>query len=222
MDMRSKPINPDLLRAAIARVLKMQEMEERTLQAERLSAIGDLLQAAPDAMLQIDADGRIRLMNNEAERMFGYRHEELLGQHVEILMPVPNREAHIEHRRRFFEHPTTRPMGMGLELFLRRKDGSTLPIDICLGHRRVNGQDYVIASVRDITERRRLEEGLRLATEAVEHAYECIRRDVEAAAQLQRQLLPTQMPAVVGIRFAWEYRPCAGFGRQRPEYLLAG
>jgi phosphoserine phosphatase RsbU/P len=207
-----KPINPDLLRASIARALKMQAMEERTLQAERLVAIGDLLQTAPDAILRIDADGRIRLLNEEAERMFGYRAEELLGQRVEILVPEPYREAHVEHRRRFFEHPATRPMGTRLNLVLRRKDGSELPVDICIGHRRVNGEDYVIASVCDITERRRLEEELRLATVAVEHAYECIRRDVAAAAQLQRDLLPAQLPAATGIQFAWEYRPCAGLG----------
>ncbi len=207
-----KPINPDLLRATIDRILKMREMEERALQAERLAAIGDLMQAAPDAMLQIDAGGRIRLLNKEAERMTGYRADELIGQHVEILVPEPHREAHVEHRRRYFEHPVPRPMGTGLDLSLRRKDGSTLPVEICLGHRCVNQQEYVIASIRDITERRRLEEVLRQATAAVERAFESMRRDVEAAAQLQRQLLPAQLPAVAGIRFAWEYRPCAGLG----------
>jgi sigma-B regulation protein RsbU (phosphoserine phosphatase) len=207
-----KPVNPDLLRAAIARVLKMREMEDRAHQAERLTAIGDLLQAAPDAMFQIDVDGRVRLMNEEAERMSGYSAEELLGQHVEVLLPEPYREAHVEHRLRFFERPATRPMGIGLDLFLRRKNGSTVPVDICLGYRPINQQDYVIASVRDISERRRMEEELRQATAAVERAYECIRRDVEVAAQLQRQLLPSQLPATAGIQFAWEYRPCAGLG----------
>jgi sigma-B regulation protein RsbU (phosphoserine phosphatase) len=103
-------------------------------------------------------------------------------------------------------------MGTGLELHLRRKDGSTLPVEVCLGRRRVNGQDHVIASVRDITERRRLEESLRQATAAMERAYERIRRDVEAAAKLQQQLLPAQLPAAAGIRFARGYRPCAGLG----------
>lgn len=212
VDYLLKPIDPDLLRVTIARVLKMQEMEERALQAERLAAIGDLLQAAPDAMLQVDAEGRIRLMNEEAARMFGYREDELLGQPVEMLIPESHREVHAEHRRRFFEAPTSRPMGTGLDLFLRRKDGSLLPVDICLGHRQPGGHDHVIASIRDITERRHLEDKLRQTTAAMEHAYDCIRRDVEAAAQLQRQLLPAQPPDVAGIRFAWEYHPCAGLG----------
>lgn len=207
-----KPINPDLLRASIARVLRMQELKERTLQAERLAAIGDMMQAAPDAMLEIDEEGRIRLMNEEAEKMFGYRKDELLGKQVEILLPNSFRESHVGLRRQFFEHPTTRPMGTGRDLLLCRKDGSNLPVDICLGYRLINREIYGIASVRDITERRRLEEALRLATADVERAYECIRRDVDAAAQLQRQLLPAQLPAVAGIRFAWEYRPCSGLG----------
>jgi sigma-B regulation protein RsbU (phosphoserine phosphatase) len=207
-----KPINPDVLRASITRVLKMREMEERTLQAERLAAVGDLLQAAPDAMFQIDSDGRIQLMNENAERMSGYSAAELAGQSVEILVFEPQREAHAEHRRRFFEHPLSRPMGTGLELFLRRKDDSAVPVDICLGHRRLNQQDYVIASVRDVTERRRIETALREATAAVERAYESMRRDVEAAAQLQRQLLPAQLPAVAGVRFGWEFRPSAVLG----------
>jgi len=74
-----KAINPDQLRGAIARALTIQEMEERTCQAEGLAAIGDLLQTAPDAMLRIDTDGRIHLLNAEAKRMFGYRAEILLG-----------------------------------------------------------------------------------------------------------------------------------------------
>jgi PAS domain S-box-containing protein len=207
-----KPIDPDHLRAAVTRALKMQEMAERMLQSERLTALGDLLQAAPDAMFQIDRDGRIHLMNQEAERMSGYRQEELLGLPVENLLPESYREAHVKHRSRYFEHPVTRPMGMGLDLFLCRKDGSTLPVDICLGHRRIDQEEYVIASVRDITERRHLEEELRRATAAVERAYESIRRDVQAAAELQRQLLPSRLPDVADIRFAWEFRPCAELG----------
>ena len=142
--------------------------------------------------------------------MSGYSRDELVGQPVELLVPEAQRGVHIEHRRRFAERPTTRPMGTGINLYLRRKDGSELPIDICLGHHRTSGREYTIAAVRDIAERRRLEDELRLAKEAAEHAYDRIRRDMEAAAQLQRTLLPANLPAIAGIGFAWEYHPCAG------------
>jgi phosphoserine phosphatase RsbU/P len=177
---------------------------------ESESRFHDLLETAPDAIFRIDLDGRIRLVNGHAERMTGYRREELVGQPVELLVPESHRGAHVEHRRRFAERPSTRPMGSGVNLVLRRKDSSELPVDICLGHHRANGQEYTIVAVRDITERRRLEDELRLAKEAAEHAYERIRRDVETAARLQRALLPATLPTVPGIRFAWEYHPCAG------------
>jgi PAS domain S-box-containing protein len=170
----------------------------------------DLLETAPDAICRIDTDGLIRLINGHAERMTGYRRDELIGQPVELLVPEALRAGHVEHRRRFAERPSTRPMGTGANLSLRRKDGSELPVDICLGHHRANGQEYTIAAVRDITERRRLEDELRLAKEAAEHAYERMRRDLEAAARLQRALLPATLPAVPGVHFAWEYHPCAG------------
>ena len=170
----------------------------------------DLLETAPDAIFRVDPEGRIRLVNGHAERMSGYSRDELVGQPVELLVPEAQRGVHIEHRRRFAERPTTRPMGTGINLYLRRKDGSELPIDICLGHHSTSGREYTIAAVRDITERRRLEDELRLAKEAAEHAYDRIRRDMEAAAQLQRALLPANLPAIAGIGFAWEYHPCAG------------
>ncbi|HEY7423012.1 MAG TPA: SpoIIE family protein phosphatase [Gemmataceae bacterium] len=169
----------------------------------------DLLEAAPDAIFRIDPDGRISSINEQAEKMSGYSRAELLGRPIEVLMPEHYRADHAAHVRRFFERPMTRPMGTALNLSLLRKDGGELPVDICLGHHRLNGKVYAIASVRDITERRRMEEELRLAKEAAERAYERIHQDLQVAARVQRALLPTTLPEVPGVRFAWEYRPCA-------------
>lgn len=170
----------------------------------------DLLETAPDAIFRVGVDGRIQLVNGNAERMSGYSREELIGQPIEILVPEAIRGPHVAYRQSFARNPATRPMGSRANLNLQRKDGSEVPIDICLGHHRSSDQEYTIAAVRDVTERRRLEHELRLAKEAAEHAYERIRRDMEAAARLQRALLPSASPDAPGVEFAWEYQPCAG------------
>jgi sigma-B regulation protein RsbU (phosphoserine phosphatase) len=168
-----------------------------------------LMETMPDAILQIDADGAIRLVNEQAEKLSRYRRDELLGRPVEVLVPERYREAHVGRRRAFFEQSAARPMGSGLDLVLRRKDGTELPVDICLGQLREGDRPYVLAALRDVTERRRMQEELRLAKEAAERAYQRVRQDVEAAAHVQRALLPAALPAAEGVKFAWQYRPCA-------------
>ena len=114
----------------------------------------DLLEAAPDGIIEAEPDGTIVLLNAAAERMFGYQREELLGQLIEILVPESLRQGHREHRDRYAEHPVTRPMGIGLELFARRKDGSQFPVEISLSPIRSPQGSRVIAIVRDITSRK--------------------------------------------------------------------
>src|SRR3954463_14568037 len=94
--------------------------------------LGQVLNAAPDAMLVVDADAKIRFANTQTEVMFGYSRPELLGQPVEMLIPDAFRTGHLLHVRRYFEKPTTRTMGSGLELFGRRKDGSEVAIEVSL------------------------------------------------------------------------------------------
>ncbi len=206
--------DPELLRVEVViaeRRVEANAARRRVMCAltESETVFRDLLQNAPDAILRINAGGRIGLMNGQAARIFGYREEELLGQPVEILLPESYGADRVGHRVRYFERQQTRPMGTGLTLSLRRKDGSELPVDVCLGHHRTGGQDYVIAVMRDVTERRRMEEEIRQAKEAAKHAYERIRRGERAASQLQRTFLPANLPAVCGIRFACAYYPGA-------------
>ena len=89
--------------------------------------LGELLESAPDAILELENEGRTVLLNRMVEQVFGYTREELLGQTVEILVPEALRHAHKRHRTNYLDHPVIRPMGIGLKLEARRKDGSHFP-----------------------------------------------------------------------------------------------
>src|SRR5690348_6021674 len=111
------------------------------------------LDTAPDATVIIDESGVIRFSNRQATAMFGYAHDEIVGQSIQTLLPERFRERHFGHRRRFFENPRVRPMGAGLELFAVRKDGSEFPVEISLSPLEANDRLLVAAAVRDVTER---------------------------------------------------------------------
>jgi len=129
--------------------------------AERL--LGELLESAPDAILDLDHEGRIVLLNRMAEQLFGYTREELLGQTVETLVPEAIRNAHLRHRSQYLNQPVTRPMGSGLKLEARRKDGSLFPVEISLSPVKSSTGSRVTAIIRDVTERKKLEESQRVA-----------------------------------------------------------
>lgn len=116
-----------------------------------------LLEAAPDAILEINPDGRIGLVNAAAEKLSGYSRKELLGQPMEMLTPDELRQHHAGHRAAYREHPVTRPMGSGLDLFLQCKDGTRVPVEISLSPVTYDGEMRVTAIVRDITQRKRAE-----------------------------------------------------------------
>lgn len=124
-----------------------------------------LLEAAPDAILEVNPEGKIMLLNEAAERMFGYSRGELMGLNVEVLVPAAMRGGHSQHRASYASHPKTRPMGTGLELQGQRKDGSLFPVEISLSPNWIDGSLHVIASVRDITERKQVEDRIRVLRE---------------------------------------------------------
>src|SRR6266704_3822650 len=117
-----------------------------------------LLEAAPDAMVCVDGDGRIALVNAQAERLFGYHRDELVGQPVEMLVPDAVRPVHPGHRAGYLAEPQPRPMGAGKELAGRRRDGSTFPAEISLSAIDTDDGILVTAAVRDVTDRRRAHE----------------------------------------------------------------
>jgi PAS domain S-box-containing protein len=112
-----------------------------------------LLEAAPDAIVAVDLDGRIVLANGQAERLFGYGRAELVGQPVEMLVPEAVRDLHPTHRTRYFADPKHRPMGAGTQLAARRKDGSEFPAEISLSALNTEDGLLVSAAIRDVTER---------------------------------------------------------------------
>ncbi len=156
----------------------------------------DLLEAAPDGIIEVERDGTIVLLNAAAEKLFGYRREDLLGQLIEVLVSGAVRERHHEHRDHYAEHPITRPMGIGLELFAQRKDGSQFPVEISLSPIRSSQGSRVIAIVRDITTRKQAEAKInaihqQFAAElaATNQQLEIRNREVERANRLKSEFL---------------------------------
>ncbi len=123
-----------------------------------------LLESAPDAILIVDDTGHIVITNTEAERMFGYDRRKLIGQPLEVLLPEHLRTVHVQHRASYVAEPRTRPMGSGLELTARRKDGSTFPVEISLSALPTDAGLLVTSVIRDVTEHKRIE--LALAQQA--------------------------------------------------------
>ncbi len=126
-----------------------------------------LLEAAPDAVVCVDAAGSIAIVNAQAERLFRYSRDELIGQSIEILVPDGARAAHPHHRVAYFRDPQPRPMGAGMQLRARRRDGTEFPAEISLSAFETDEGVLVSAAVRDVTERMSVEaERLRLMADA--------------------------------------------------------
>jgi len=147
--------NETLVSSAIRDISERRKAEER---------FRDLLESAPDAMVIVDKEGRITLVNAQTERLFGYSREELVGQWVELLVPPRFRRSHPRHRGTYFSNPHPRGMGTGLELFGLRKDGSEFPIEISLSPLKTGDEPLVSSAIRDITERKLLEKRMQEAS----------------------------------------------------------
>ena len=138
----------------------MEREQEALTQARVERRYRELLDAAPDAIIEADQDGRILTLNTATEASFGYSREELLGQPVEVLVPDHVRGSHAGRRAEYRDHPVTRPMGIGLELLGRRKNGSTFPVEISLSPVKSEQGFRVTAIIRDITRRKEIEDRL--------------------------------------------------------------
>ncbi|HYF26853.1 MAG TPA: PAS domain S-box protein [Baekduia sp.] len=145
-------------------------MAETSPQARLEDLFGPLLESAPDAMVVVDAAGLIVLLNGQAERLFGFGRDALMGRPVEVLVPERFQGRHGGHRRGYAADPHTRAMGAGLELHGRRQDGSEFPVEISLSPLEVDGEHFVSSAIRDISARRRSEDRFRQLLESAPDA----------------------------------------------------
>jgi len=149
--------------------------------AEVLLSI-DLLDTLPDAIVAVDRDGTIVQVNTQAQELFGYNRDELIGQKVEVLVPESYRRQHHRHRENFAEAPKTRRMGADLDLYGRRRNGSEFPVEVSLSPVSTENGTFVLSAIRDISDRKKIAEELRRANE------ELYRRTTEQLGEYRSRL----------------------------------
>jgi PAS domain S-box-containing protein len=147
-------------------------MPEKQLPGSAQLLFEQLFESSPDAILVTDRDGRITKANAQVEQVFGYSRDELVGQTVETLLPERFRETHPAHRNAYNAQPQRRPMGLGLELFGRRKDGSELPVDIMLSSIETAEGRVVLSVIRDISARKKAEQALQQSEQRLRALFE--------------------------------------------------
>jgi PAS domain S-box-containing protein len=162
--------------------LKEQEQEAQ-VQVKSERRFRELLEAAPDAIIEIDQEGFIVLLNRVTEKMFGYPRHDLLGKPVEILIPEAQHAAHVQHRAHYWKHPQTRAMGSGLSLEGQRRDGTRFPVEISLSPVDSDDGFRVTAVIRDTTERKMAEDRIHAIQEKYTRALSATNRELESRNQ---------------------------------------
>ncbi|HKO25727.1 MAG TPA: PAS domain S-box protein, partial [Chloroflexota bacterium] len=163
-----------------------RERAETALRASE-ERTGAILDATPDATVIVDGDGHIVRVNAQAERLFGYTREELLGLPVELLLPERFRRAHMQHRASYQAAPHPRPMGVNLDLYAWRKDGSEVPVEISLSPLETAEGTLVISSIRDISVRKQAEQALEQSNQDLERA----NTELARASRVKSEFLAT-------------------------------
>jgi PAS domain S-box-containing protein len=182
------PLRPSAGTPVVAAVRDMtgaRDAEDVRRKSEQL--FRGLLESAPDALVVVDSRGRIQIVNSRTQQLFGYGREELLGMSVDELVPQSLRSGHGAHRAKYVADPQVRPMGQGLELRGRRRDGTEFPVDISLSPMQTDEGTLVIAAVRDITDRKVAEKRL-AETQEVAERRRMMARLVQAQEEERRKI----------------------------------
>lgn len=168
----SKINNKNVFVAFVRDITERKKTEEELVKSEL--KFKTLLESAPDALILANADGKITLANAQAELLFGYNRTELYGNTIEMLIPDRYREKHIKHRATYFHEPKARQMGVGLDLFGKKKDGAEFPVDVSLNFIKTNEGILALAAVRDITEQKKAKEKINQLNKNLEQQLEQI------------------------------------------------
>jgi PAS domain S-box-containing protein len=154
-----------------------------------------ILEAIPDALVAVNQQGVIVQANSQTEAMFGYTRDELVGQRIEILVPERQRGSHNQHREDYHARPKIRRMGSGLDLFGRRRNGTEFPVEISLSPIGSGESMVVLSVIRDISDRKRIEEELRRASEELERRKSRELRDSQTRMAL---IVDSSQDAIIG------------------------
>lgn len=172
-----------------------------------------MVEASPSGIIMVNDCGEIVLVNLQIEKLFGYARDQLMGKQIELLVPDPFKKIHPKQRESFFASPSTRSMGAGRDLYGLKADKSLIPVEIGLNPLDIQGEKFVLASVVDITERRKAEQELLRANEDLElrvsdrtrelkeardEAREASRMKSEFLANMSHEIR-TPMNAVIGM-----------------------
>jgi PAS domain S-box-containing protein len=198
------------------------ELEHRRAVLLARTRYGALLEAAPDAMVIVDRAGRIAAVNEQTGKMFGWGREELVGKPVEMLVPNRFHVKHAGHRDGYSKDPKVRPMGAAHDLYGQRKDGTEIPVEISLSPLQMEEGSLVCAAIRDVTERRRLEEIRTKSLELLEEQYrriqEASRMKSEFLANMSHELR-TPLNAVIGFAELLHDGKAGAVSADQKEYL---
>lgn len=180
------------------------DIHERKLAEEQFKLV---VESSPSSLIMLDESGRITIINTQTENLFGYSREELIGASIEKLVPQRFRSGHPAYRKKFRQHPVSRPMGAGRDLYALRKDGREVPVEIALNPIKTDQGLYVLSSIIDITERKKAEQALKESEEfsrtLLESSPDCVK-----ALDLEGRLLSINSQGLImlGIEDFAKYR----------------
>lgn len=157
---------PVALRLRTSEDFEAKLLEHKNAEAKFMG----LLESAPDAMIITSSDGKIQMINAQTEKIFGFKRDEIIGKEIELLVPERFHHKHTSHRQGYVENPRTRGMGIGMNLFGKRKDGSEFPVEISLSPLKVIGEEgtLIISAIRDITKQKESESQIKKLNETLE------------------------------------------------------